>query len=213
MSSTCHAPSPCLSATRSTWPFPSTRASSVRGLTRMFGVFSICSIRYRRHRVAQRLAAHDDLHLRRVARQMHRRLSGRVPTADDEDASAAERRRLRRRRAVVDAGARVRRHARRRMLAVLHAGCGQHGPRDDLAAVAERQLLVSRVDGDAGDLERHEQLGAEPLRLRDGAPRQFAAADAGVESRDSSRFCELLPAWPPGACRSSNSVRSPSEAP
>ena len=65
------------------------------------------------------------------------------------------------------------------MLAVLHAGRGQHRPRDDLAAVAERQVLVSRVDGHAGHLERHEQLGAKPLRLRHGAPRQLAAADAG----------------------------------
>ena len=38
---------PAFSATRSTWPFPSTRASSVRVRSRMFGVFSICSIRYR----------------------------------------------------------------------------------------------------------------------------------------------------------------------
>ena len=65
------------------------------------------------------------------------------------------------------------------MLAILHAGRGQQGPRDDLAAVAERQVLVAGVDGHAGHFERHEELRAEPLRLRHGAPRQLAAADAG----------------------------------
>ena len=51
--------------------------------------------------------------------------------------------------------------------------------RHHLAAVGERQALVSRIDRDAGHFERHEKLGTEPLRLRQGAACQFAAADAG----------------------------------
>ena len=88
------------------------------------------------------------------------------------------------------------RHARRRMLAVLHAGRGQHGPRDDLAAVAERQVLVSAIDRHAGHFERHEQLRAKPLRLRHGAPRQLAAADARgkPEIVFDSRAAARLPA-------------------
>ena len=84
--------------------------------------------------------------------------------------------------AVVDAGAGERRDAGRRMLAILHAGGGQQRARDDLAAVAQRQALVSAVDRDAGHFERHEHLGAEPLCLRDRAPGQLAAADAGREA-------------------------------
>ena len=102
------------------------------------------------------------------------------------------------------------RHARRRMLAVLHAGRGQHGPRDDLAAVAERQVLVSRVDGHPGHFERHEQLRAKPLRLRHGAPRQFAAADAGWETRDSFRSGNCCPpARPARADRAAASADLP----
>ena len=108
---------------------------------------------------------------------MHGRLSGRVSAADHEHAPIDERGRLRRRRAVIHAGAGVRRHARRGMLAVLHAGRGQQRPRDDLAAVAERQVLVSRVDRHARHFERHEELRAKPLCLRHGAARQLAAAD------------------------------------
>ena len=42
-----------------------------------------------RHGVAQAIAAHDDLHFFRVARQIHRALAGRVSAADDEHAPAA----------------------------------------------------------------------------------------------------------------------------
>ena len=65
------------------------------------------------------------------------------------------------------------------MLAIEHAGGGQHGSRDDLAAVGEREALVSRVDRHPGHFERREKLGAEPLRLRHRAACQLAAADAG----------------------------------
>ena len=65
------------------------------------------------------------------------------------------------------------------MLAVFHAGRNQHRPRHDGAAVAEHQLFVPGVDGHAGDLERHDQLRAEPLRLSHSPPGQLAAADAG----------------------------------
>ena len=42
--------------------------------------------------------------------------------------------------------------------------------------------LYPAVDRDAGDFERREKLGAEPLRLRERAAREFAAADAGRKS-------------------------------
>ena len=80
------------------------------------------------------------------------------------------------------------------MLAILHAGRGQQRARHDLAAVAERQMLVSGVDRDAGHFERHEELRAEPLRLRHRASRQLAAADAGrkaeivLDSRAAARL-------------------------
>ena len=44
---------------------------------------------------------------------------------------------------------------------------------------ASARRLYPSVDRHAGHLERREELGAEPLRLRDGAARQLAAADAG----------------------------------
>ena len=93
-----------------------------------------------------------------------------------------ERRRFRGRGAVIHARARVLRHAGRGMLAIEHAGRGQHGSRHDFAAIAERETLVSRIDRDSGHFERREKLRAEPLRLRQGAARQLAAADAGRKS-------------------------------
>ncbi len=45
----------------------------------------------------------------------------------------------------------------------------------------EREPLVPAVDRHAGHFERREKLRAEPLRLRDGAAGQLAAADAGRE--------------------------------
>ena len=65
------------------------------------------------------------------------------------------------------------------MLAIKHSGGGQHGSRDDLAAIGERQALVPGIDRDSGHFERREELRAQPLRLRQGAACQFAAADAG----------------------------------
>ena len=65
------------------------------------------------------------------------------------------------------------------MLAIDHAGRDQQRSRDDFAAVGQHETLVAAVDRHAGHFERREELGAEPLRLREGAARQLAAADAG----------------------------------
>ena len=48
---------------------------------------------------------------------------------------------------------------------------------------SERETLVSRVDRHCRDFKRRQKLRAQPLRLRQGAPRQFAAADAGRKSK------------------------------
>ena len=69
-----------------------------------------------------------------------------------------------------------------RVLAIAHARRGQHGSSDDLAAVAQREMLVARVDSDAGHFEGRQKFGAEPLRLCQGAAREFTAADAGREA-------------------------------
>ncbi len=53
--------------------------------------------------VAQRVAAHRDVHVLRVAREMHGRLSGRVPPADHENPPIPERGRLGAGRPVVHA--------------------------------------------------------------------------------------------------------------
>ncbi len=143
----------------------------------MLDVFPICSMRYRDIVSREALAPHDDLHLRRVPGEVHRSLAGGVSAADDENAPAAERRSFGGRGTVVDARARVLRHAGSRMLAIEHARRGEHGSRHELASVGEREPLVPAVDRDARHLERREELGAEPLRLRDGAARQVAAAD------------------------------------
>jgi hypothetical protein len=42
-------------------------------------------------------------------------------------------------------------------------------------------VLVAVIDRRTGDLERDEQFSAKPLGLRDGTPRQLAAADARWE--------------------------------
>ena len=44
---------------------------------------------------------------------------------------------------------------------------------------ASVRRLYPAIDRDAGHFERREKLGAEPLRLRERAARQLAAADAG----------------------------------
>ena len=108
-----------------------------------------------------------------------RALAGRVPAADDEHAPAGDGRRFRGRGAVVHPRAGVLGHAARGMLAIEHAGGGQHGSRDNLAAVGERETLVSPIDRNLRHFERREKLRAQPLRLRHGAACQFAAADAG----------------------------------
>ncbi len=109
---------------------------------------------------------------------MHGALAGRVSSADDHDAAAAERRRFRRGGAVIHARPGVLGDARSRVLAIGHSRRGEHGPGDQLASVGERKLLVPTVDRDSRHLERHEELGAQPLRLRQGAARQIGAADA-----------------------------------
>ena len=43
--------------------------------------------------------------------------------------------------------------------------------------------LVSAVDRHAGTLKRSQKLGAQALRLRKRAPRQFAAAHAGRKAK------------------------------
>ena len=78
------------SATRSTWPSPSTRSISVRDakpdVRRLLDLID----QVLRHGVAQAIAAHHDLHFFRVARQIHGALARRVPAADDQHALAAE---------------------------------------------------------------------------------------------------------------------------
>jgi len=83
---------------------------------------------------------------------------------------------------------------------------------DGLAAVQpEHAYALSNVR--PGDGRGDGQPRPELIGLKDGAVRQFAAGYAGGEAEDSSRCRILLPAWPPGAVRSSThrlqSLRAP----
>ena len=83
-------------------------------------------------------------------------------------------------------------------------------PRPQDVAAVEVQLAVDRVD--ALDRARDEDLGAEPARLLERAARELVARHARREA-EVVLDPRGLPACPPGASRSTTSVRSPSEAP
>src|ERR1039458_4215976 len=135
-----------------------------------------------RHGVAQAAAANDDIDFRRVAGEIDCALAGRVAATNDCHMAIAKSGGLSGGSAVVNAGAGVLLDAGREMLAKRHTRRGEQGTRDNLAAVAQRKRLVTAVDGDAGDFKWGEGLGAEALRLSDGAAREFAAAYAGGKS-------------------------------
>ncbi len=123
----------------------------------------------------------------REAREVQRRLAGRVGAPDDEDPLSAARQRLGPRAAVVDAPPGQLGHALGREAAVLDAGRDHDRVGGDLVAAGQVQHA-----GGAARLQRHgvahrQQLGAEALRLRGRAPRQVAAATGRRESPGSSR--------------------------
>src|SRR6476646_5783999 len=131
-----------------------------------------------RHRVAETIAPNDDVDLLRVAREIHRSLTRRVPAADHEHTPIAKRRRFGRGGAVIDASARVLENASGWQFTVDHAGRRQQRSRHDVTTVGDGDALVSRVDRNSGGFNWKYNLGAEPLRLPEGAPRQILSAEA-----------------------------------
>ncbi len=136
-----------------------------------------------RHRLVQARAPHRQVNLPRKPREVERTLARRVAPADDEHAAALDRLGFRHRRSVVDAGPGEVRDAGGIVFAVRHAGRDDHRRRDHVALVRQTNSLVAGLDRQFHHLERREELGAQPLRLRHGSPRQLAAAHAGGEAK------------------------------
>ena len=62
------------------------------------------------------------------------------------------------------------------------------------------------------DVAGQHHLGAEPGRLRHGPAGQVGAGEALGEAQVVLDRRALVPAWPPGASRSTSTVLRPSEA-
>ena len=102
-----------------------------------------------------------------------------LPRADDVDFVVLAGERLGHRRAVVDAGAGEALDAGHVEPAVGDAGGDQQRVAGDLAAVAQRERRGRAIQAQLADLLRREDLHAEAPRLRDAAPREVGAAQAG----------------------------------
>lgn len=79
--------------------------------------------------------------------------------------------------AVIHTHAGVLRYSGRVMFVVGHTGSGKQGSRDEVMSIGELKALAPGLYRNSGHFERREKLSAKPLRLRQRAACQFAAAD------------------------------------
>ena len=126
-----------------------------------------------RHAVGQAARADEHVDPPRGLGQEHRRLSGRVASADDDHLVAAAGLRLDERRAVVDAGAFESREVLDRGAPVLHAGGDDHRPRRHPHAIVDDDREGRSLAGEFGGASGDQDLRAEFLRLRVGAAGQL----------------------------------------
>ena len=126
-----------------------------------------------RHRVCQPVAADQYLHASGGLREKHRRLTGGVATADDDDLLAHAQLRLHLRRAVVHARAFELREVIERRLAVLGAGGDDQRARRDARPVVHLHGVRRPIAGQLRGAFRDHDLGAELLGLRVRASREL----------------------------------------
>ena len=164
-------------------PSPWKALTSVCVMISMFGRDSMRSTQVARHRRGQAVAPDDDADAARRARQVRRRLAGRVAASDHDHVLAAAALGVGRHGGVVDAGAREPRDVVGRELAPARPGGD-----DDRAG--ERVLAVVEVDADeplgaARELDRAveaRQDRVEAPRLQRRLARQLGAGDPGGEA-------------------------------
>src|SRR6266568_7319788 len=129
--------------------------------------------------------ADEEPHLRALARQVDHRLARGVSCANDRNLLPCAEPRLDRRSPVVDAGALVRGEVRNVEPAVAGAAGDDDGTRHHPLSVRQAQVVAPAprhsLAPQAHDLVRDSHLGAELLRLVEGARHQGKAADAGRE--------------------------------
>ena len=134
------------------------------------------------HALGEVVAADEHGHAVGVVGKVEGALAGRVAGADDEDVLAGAAHRLGHGRAVVHAAALELGRAAGGQLPPVDAG-GQHerGARE-LAAVGQLEDLVGAVLAERRDLDRRQDLDAEPLGLGHAAAREVGAGEAGREA-------------------------------
>src|SRR6266540_4058528 len=129
--------------------------------------------------------ADEEPHLRALARQVDHRLARGVSCANDRNLLPCAEPRLDRRSPVVDAGTLVRGEVRNVEPAVAGAAGDDDGTRHHPLSVRQAQVVAPAprhsLAPQAHDLVRDGHLGAEFLRLVEGARHQGKAGDAGRE--------------------------------
>src|SRR4051812_23737559 len=135
-----------------------------------------------RHCCGQARAANDDVHVPRRPRQIDRCLTRRVAAADDDRLFSLAEARFDWRRAVIDARALETAQLRKRKLAILRASREDDRARPDGAADLQLETIRAEIADEFRRRPGDAHLGAELLRLREGASRQLLTGDAGGEA-------------------------------
>ena len=138
----------------------------------------------RRHRLRERVAAHEHRHARARVREVHDRLAGRVARADDDHRVAAAARGLAAPGAVVDAAAEPGLDPVDVERAPVHPRRGDHHVRGHLVAAGDVELRALGRHPAAGHAAQQHQLGAEALGLAPRQPREVRALDAAGEAEE-----------------------------
>src|SRR5262249_10314859 len=135
-----------------------------------------------RHRFGEVPPAHGELHGTPLLREVERRLSGRIATADDDHGRTATDTRLEIGRGVEDARTFEPLEIVDLEAAVLRARCDDDGPGRDLTAVGENDDVKAFFDPKARDRARRAEPGAESHRLDCRPGDEIVAGDAVRES-------------------------------
>ena len=136
------------------------------------------------HRLRNAVAAHDHVHARARAGQVHGRLAGRVAGAYDHHVVAAALQRLGAPGAVVDAATEQLVDPVDLEPPPLHPRRGERHVGGHLLVAVRAQPDLAAVDRAAGNAREDHQLGPELLRLAACAARQLSSADALGEAEE-----------------------------
>jgi hypothetical protein len=149
-----------------------------------------------RHRARERFPPNGDANVGAGAREIERRLSGRVPSTDDEDGPSRARLCFHLRRGVVDADAFEIAEPIERQAVVARAGGDDDRLRRDGLAVVEADLVqpAARRQRDRARAELH--ANPELLCLQNGSCRELFTGQTGRKAEivlDPSRGARLAP--------------------